>query len=642
MDPTKYSLEKITACTMDCPDACSLLVSRAPDGSVRIAGNPDHVFTRGLVCGKIKRHVERLNSPSRQTHPMVKRNGKWEKISWDDALALCAKKIDDLRDTPECILHIHGEGAKGVLKQSGKHFFGILGAARMKGSLCDAAGIVAFSKDFGSRKNHDPRDLLNSAKIVLWGKDLSRSSIHTANIVRKAKANGTSVLTLSPEGDHNRTFADHRIRIRPGTDRFLAAAAIRRMIERDAIDENILSRTKNWESFKQSITSRSMDDLLVSCDVSPDLLDLLLDYYIGNGPCATIVGAGIQRYEFGGENIRFVNALALLSNNTGRPGGGSYFHLNSLGNFNLDWMQTAVAKSRRAFRAPLLAKEILSANPPVRMIWVNGSNIVNQAPDIGGMRKAFEKVELKIVADAFMTDTAMLADIFLPAALMLEQEDVVGSYLHDFIHHASAVLDPPGEARDDFWIFENLGRMLESPVELTEREDFLKNCLNSRGIDISPAGLRSQGYVRANLDPIPYAGLRFDHGDGLYRFPRALHDEPAPPEDYPLRLLSLVRRNAIHSQILPEDQKDLPAVWVSPETLKSAKIDLSRKVYLASTIGRMEVCVKESEGLYPGAVVYRRGDWFSCGGGANRLVEAAATDMGSGAAYYKQYVRLEN
>ena len=71
-------------------------------------------------------------------------------------------------------------------------------------------------------------------------------------------------------------------------------------------------------------------------------------------------------------------------------------------------------------------------------------------------------------------------------------------------------------------------------------------------------------------------------------------------------------------------------------------IDLFRKVYLTSALGRMEVSVKKADGLYPGAVVYRRGDWFACGGGVNRLVEAAATDIGSGAAYYKQYVRLEN
>ncbi len=642
MDTTQANLEKITACTMDCPDACSLIVSRAPDGSVRIAGNPAHVVTRGVVCGKIKRHVERLTSPSRQTHPMLKRNGEWERISWDDALTLCAKKIDELRETPECILHIPGEGAKGVLKHAGKYFFGILGATRLKGSLCDAAGIVAYMKDFGSRKNHDPADLLNSAKIVAWGKDLSRSSIHTANMVRQAKAKGASVLTVSPEGDHNRTFANHRIRIRPGTDRFLAAAAIRRLIERDAVAETILSRTKNWDSFRNSITGRSVDDLLSSCDVSPGQLGLLLDYYTGNDPCATIVGAGIQRYEFGGENVRFVNALALLSKNIGSPGGGSYFHLNSLGNMNLGWMQAAMAKSRRSFQAPFLARDILSADPPVRMIWVNGSNIVNQAPDIHGMRKAFEKVEFKVVADAFTTDTAKLADLFLPAALMLEQEDVVGSYLHDFVHHVSAILDPPGEARDDFWMFDNLGRMLQDPVELPDMETFFQNSLNSGSINISPAGLRSQGYARANLQQIPYEGLRFDHGDGFYRFPRSLHDEPGPPEDYPLRLLSLVRRNAIHSQILPEDQKGLPAVWASPETLRSTKIDLSRKVYLASPLGRMEVRVKEADGLYPGAVVYRRGDWFSRRGGVNRLVEAAATDMGSGAAYYKQYVRLEN
>ena len=94
VNPNKTNLEKITACTMDCPDACSLVVSRDRDGSLHIAGNSAHLFTQGFVCGKVKKHIQRLNSPSRQTHPLVKKRGEWERISWDEALALCSQKID--------------------------------------------------------------------------------------------------------------------------------------------------------------------------------------------------------------------------------------------------------------------------------------------------------------------------------------------------------------------------------------------------------------------------------------------------------------------------------------------------------------------------------------------------------------------
>ena len=635
-------MDTITACTMDCPDACSLVVSRKPDGTIKILGNPDHPFTRGIICGKIKKHFLRLTSPHRITHPMIRKDGSWINISWDDALDICAEKLNHYRNQPESILHVHGEGSKGILKQTGKLFFGLLGASRLRGSLCDAAGIVAYLKDFGSRENHDPDDILNSRKIVIWGKDLSRSSIHMANHVQKARKNGARVLSISPEGSCNAAFAHDRIRILPGTDRFLAAAAIRCFLDSKPPSRHIVSSANRWEKFKKLILDQSVTDLLRSCDLNEDSLKVLFRYYSEEGPCATIIGAGLQRYELGGENVRFINALALISGNIGISGGGSYFHSHSLKNINTQWIDVSRQFPRRSFRAPLIGQEIASADPPVRMIWVNGSNVVNQSPDIFGTIRAFNKVEFKVVADAFMTDTAKIADLFLPSTLMLEQEDIIGSYLHDFVHYVSPVIQPPDEARDDFRVFTQVAARLDPPIDFPDLQTCLQNALNSEVLNISLDTLKKRKFVKAARNSIPYVDLKFDHPDQKYRMPVILHPEPEAPKEYPFRLLSLIRRNAIHSQIPPEDQRNPPLVWISPETLKQSGILVEKKVYMVSPAGRMEVCLKEKEGLHAGTVLYRRGDWLSCGGGVNRLIEALVTDMGSGAAFYRQYVRLEN
>jgi anaerobic selenocysteine-containing dehydrogenase len=635
-------MDIITACTMDCPDACSLIISQRPDGTIGIRGNPNHPFTRGFICSKIKKHPLRLASPHRITHPMIRKNSRWLNISWDNALDICAEKLNHYRNQPESILHIHGEGAKGVLKQTGKLFFGLMGASRLRGSLCDAAGIVAYLKDFGSRENHDPLDILNSQKIVIWGKDLSRSSIHTADLVQKARKRGAKILSISPDATQNAAFSHNRIIIRPGTDRFFAAAAIHRFLKKQTHDNHLISSTTNWNTFDILISNQSVNELLKGCDLNEDNLNLLLNYYSSRGPCATIIGAGLQRYTYGGENVRFINALALISGNIGIPGGGSYFHLHSLKNVNSQWTDISKKVPRRSFRAPMVGKEIASADPPVRMIWVNGSNVVNQAPDIYETINAFKIVEFKVVVDAFMTDTAQLADLFLPSTLMFEQEDIIGSYLHDFVHYVPCVIQPPDEAKNDFWIFTQVGKRLNPPVDLPDLQTCFQNSLDTKLLNISLDALQKQKFVRAVRNPIPYHGLKFDHPDQKYRLPGNLHPEPETPEKYPLRLLSLVRQNAIHSQILPENQKNPPAVWVSPETVEQMDIDLKKPIYLVSPKGHMQVCLKEKEGLYPNTVFYRRGDWLSCGGGVNRIIEANLTDMGSGAAYYQQYVRLEN
>ena len=141
---------------------------------------------------------------------------------------------------------------------------------------------------------------------------------------------------------------------------------------------------------------------------------------------------------------------------------------------------------------------------------------------------------------------------------------------------------------------------------------------------------------------VAYEDLRFDHIDGRYRFPIELHPEPNAPEGYPLRLLSLIRKDALHSQILPEDQEFPPVAWVAPECPALARLNPNNEIFIASPLGRLKVRLKTLPGLHPEVVVYRRGDWMNRGGGINQLIEDRLTDLGGGAAYYDQYVRLEH
>jgi len=636
-------MKQITACTYDCPDACSLVLEPGEDGGLRLRGNPESPFTRGVMCAKTRRQLRRLRSPHRILKPRFRTKGGWQEIGWEAALDLCAEKIQRLRSEPTAILHLHSDGAKGVLKEAVNLFFAQLGSSRIRGSLCDAAGYIAGVEDFGARENNDIEDLANAAAIVNWGKDLSRSSIHTAAVVHRARRRGARVLTISPGGDGNTPFSDSRIRIRPGTDRFLAAAVIRRLIEVGRVPEDVLIHTRRPETFLELVRGRSTEELLAVCDVTRPDAENLFQAYATVKPLATFIGAGLQRYRYGGENVRFINALALLSGNIGRSGGGVYFHLHSYRNLDLGWIRGPGHRGRRAFHIAAIGPEILAAqDPPVRMLWVNGINVVNQAPGAPETARAFERVEFKVVVDAFMNDTAERADLVLPCALMLEQQDVVGSYLHEYVQYAAAAVAPPPEVRTDLWIVTELGKRLDPPVVMPTAEECLQTALTSPHLETTLEALKTKGFVRSNRPRIAFEGLRFAHADGKYRFPGQLHDEPPAPADFPLRLLTLVRRTAIHSQILPEDQKPFPPVWVAPDCPALKGLDLSKPAALISPLGRLTVTVRLLPGLHPGTVVYRRGDWMNRGGGANQLIAAGLTDLGGGAPFYDQYVRLEN
>ncbi len=632
-----------SVCTLDCPDSCSVLLTRDQEGRYSLRGDGDHPFTAGFTCRKSRFFLERLQHPSRLKVPLLRQEKGWKAISWEDALDLCAKKIQDCRREPLSILHFHGEGAKGVLKQMSKLFFDSLGATRVRGSLCDAAGFVACVMDFGSRENHDIMDLLNAKAIVNWGRDLPKSSVHTSALVSRARKKGARVLTISPGGDGSHAFSDDRVRVRPGVDRFLAAAVIGLLWEKKGVSQDVLERATRHEPFRQLIFRESARDLLRRCHVDEEGARTILRYYTDFNPTATIIGTGLQRYAYGGENVRFINALAFLSGNIGLQGGGVYFHMHSLRNLNLHWARAVRGGPTRTFLMPTIGRDILQASdPPIRMIWVDGSNFINQAPNSSENVRAFESIDFKVVVDAFMTDTAMRADLVLPCALAFEQEDVEASYMHDYVQHVNKVLDPPEGARTDHWILRELGSLLDPPVHIPHVEDCLRRSIDAPFLNVTLEELREKGFVRAIRPSVAYKGMVFDHPDGKYRFPQALHEEPEAPEGFPYRLLTLIRGDAMHSQILEENQVIPPVVWVAPDHPGLPHLDLDEDVRLVSPLGSMRVKVEVMEGLHPEVILYRRGDWMKLGGGANRLIESGLTDIGRGAPFYHQRVRLEN
>jgi anaerobic selenocysteine-containing dehydrogenase len=630
----------ITACNYDCPDGCSLVVDTDKPGQISIKGNPEHPYTQGFVCAKIRKTPVRQQSGERLTDPMIRVDGGWQITSWDIALELCAEKIQEFRDEPETMLHILGSGHKGVLGKLPQRLFSQLGAAATRGCLCDEAGNAAGLEDFGGNDMNDMRDLLNARHIVNWGRDIPRTSVHQTALLKKARKAGASVLTISPGGDTAKEITDQAIRVNPGCDRFLAAACVSFLLEKGCLKPSIITRTANWPGFAAAVRGWPLDELITAAGVSRADLERLAKVYGQDEPVASLVGWGLQRYLFGAQNVRHINALAMLSGNVGISGGGVYFGVGSMRNFNLDWLSPQ--KPPRTFSEPDLANELMRADPPVKLLWITGSNIVNQAPDSHHIAEAFAKIPFKVVVDGYMTDTASRADLVLPCALNLEQEDLVGAFSHNFVNYARPVLEPPPGCPPDHEIIRRLGQMLEPAIDLPDSEAIMRQCLDSSYLGISLEELREKGFCQAKRPKVAFKGLEFPHEDGLFHLPTRLDPEPEAPEGYPFRLLSLIRKEAIHSQLAPEEHHDPPRVWLSPDSPAWREFDPGEKVYLASQVGRMRVEPHKMPGLHPMVVIYRRDDWMSLGGGVNQIIQPLITDLGENAAYYSQHVRLEN
>jgi anaerobic selenocysteine-containing dehydrogenase len=271
---------------------------------------------------------------------------------------------------------------------------------------------------------------------------------------------------------------------------------------------------------------------------------------------------------------------------------------------------------------------------------VECTNPANQFPEAGEVAKALSGLDFVVVADAFMTDTAEVADLILPVALMLEQEDLVGSFLHEYVQLSAKAVEPPAGVRTDCEILAELGRRLAPPVHMPEPEEALRQALCSSTLDTSLEELRGAGYSRSIHPAVAFAELRFGHEDGLYHLPSRLDPPPAAPADYPLSLLTLINRRFVHSQILPEDQGGRPVVTVHPSTLEGLGL-APGPGRLVTELGHLEVSLATDESMHPQCVVYRRGPWCKYGGGVNRIIRFVETDLGGGSAYYEQRCRLE-
>jgi len=529
------------------------------------------------------------------------------------------------------------DGSRGITKDVCDHFFAALGCSKTYGSLCDATGIHAFTKDFGDLDHNDVRDILKSKRIVNWGRDLSRSSVHLARLVQRARRNGAEVISISPGGRSFLNFSDHLICIHPGRDRFLALAVLKLLQNQGLLDRSSYNMCQGQDQFEEILKGFSLKSLSKLCEVGLDDVQLLAEMY-ARPPVATLIGWGLQRYLFGAENVRAIDALAWLSGSVGQSGGGVYFNISSVRHLDYSWL--AEGKGRRLC-LPDLAREIRRAEQPkLSVAWIAGTNVVNQVADSEAVARALNSLDFVVVADAFMTDTAECADLVLPCTLMWEEEDVLGSCMHDFLQYTACVFKAPEGCSSDLDHARRLDHLLGQPIGLPKRQDCLQRTLKAHGSKECLQELRSRGFYQARQKKVVYSQGTKNAG-GFFQLLNKLTPEPESDPEYPFYLLSLIRRETTHSQILPEEQGRLPRIWINPRFSGLSNLQLQKPVWLVSELGKIKVEVEYDPSLHPRVIVYRRGDWSKFGGGVNRIIRPRLTDMGPGAAYYSQPVRLE-
>jgi anaerobic selenocysteine-containing dehydrogenase len=641
-----------TSCTLDCPDGCGIIAHVDNGRVVKLEGHPDHEFTKGYLCAKTYRFPKRLYSSERQLHPLKRASDSidspWVRIGWNEALDLVADSIRRFKaETGSLsIMHYQRTGSWGVTKKLNHRFWNLLGGVTTpSGSLCSGAARAGQKLDFGIRLGHDPSDIVNSKLVLLWGRNPLATNLHLVPLLKKVSEQGGRVILIDPVKSESATICDRHVQPRVATDASFALALAKIVLEEGLEAKDFIEHhTYRFAGFRALLDSHSLESLSDRCGLSIDELRELAREYATTKPASIQLGWGLNKYKSSAEIFRCVDALAALCGQIGIPGGGVTHGYDTQRLFDKTIEASDRAEFHRAIPEPLLGRGLLEASdPPVRMMFVNGGNPVNQSPNSNLVAKALAQLDFVVVVDSFLTDTTDYAHVFLPTTTFLEEEDALVSWGHNILGGVNPAIDPVGESRSDLWIVQQLADRLGIGEEMagTPRE-WLRRVMSpmeAKGVTVDTL---LDGPIRCPVAPlIPFADKKFPTRSGRFEFVSEIEVEQRKDPDFPLTLVTNFSKKWLLSQMTEAEHPKLATVRVGADWATSHGIEDGQRMRLRSAVGELVVEVKVDPRVGKEMVIMAVGTWMKRGGGVNILTEDIMTNFGEMAAYGETRVVLE-
>ncbi|MDB2729748.1 molybdopterin oxidoreductase [Clostridioides difficile] len=563
-------------CTLDCHDCCKFNVYTKGNNVVKIEGDKNHPYTKGFICKKGMAHLDRLNHKDRIKTPMLKVDGVWKEISFDKAIEIMAEKLTYYKEkyTSKSVMHYDQYGSGSVLKYIGDIFFNFYGGvSRHKGGPCWSAGMHAQKYDFGVAKSHAIEDMLNSKSIFVWGKNPAYTTIHTMQIIKKAKEKGIKIVVIDPIYTKTAQIADKYVQVNPGTDGALAIAMAKIIVEDKLYDEEYInSYVIGFEEYKKYLSSLELSFLIDECGVKENDIRELVDLYT-NKYSSINVGYGLQKYKNGGNTIRAIDALGAITGQIGFSGGGvnyankvypsvinsdpynsqSYgedreFYVSNISKFIEESLKNTSNKVNYASdeldmtsnkvnyvsdelditsnKTDYISNELynlsnksIKDNIPIKMAVITKSNMLNQLPDLVELERVFSKIEFKVCFDMFITDTATLCDMFTPCTNTLESEDIIySSMTNPYITYNERAVKPAHKLMDEYYFFMELAKKMGlNDYPFVEKRTYLEKVIEplkrfDKNLDIEK--LKNNYFTIHN--PVAWEDKKFETPSGKY------------------------------------------------------------------------------------------------------------------------------
>src|SRR6185295_9701248 len=674
------------ACPHDCPDTCAMLVEVEDGRAVKVSGDPAHPPTQGFLCTKVTRYLERVYNPDRVLYPMkragAKGEGRFERISWDEALETIANRFREIAgstDGPEAILPFSYGGTMGIVNSGSmdRRFFNRLGASKLARTICSSAGGEAIAHTIGNKVGTDVENFHRARLILLWGTNTLSSNIHLWPEIKRAMENGARLIGIDPYRNHTMDQCHQVVQLSPGTDVALALAMMNVILsegleDRDYIDRHTLGFEKLRERAAEFPASRAASIF----GVEERVIVQLAREYAKTRPVVIRMNYGLQRHAGGGMAVRAISCLPALVGAWRDVGGGVLLSTSGMFRFNDRALERPdlTRGNPRTINMTRIGEALTSAKPAVRGLYVYNSNPAAIAPDQARVIEGFKREDLfTVVHEQFQTDTADYADILLPATTQLEQRDVVKPYGHYYLVYNEPAIAPLGEAKPNSEVFRLLAERLgfEEDCFRDSDEEIIRQALNSGhptldGITLER--LKQEGWARLNLPetfaPFAEGGFRTPSGKCEFYSEKMKHigmdPLPAyiPPREspasaprlaarYPLQLISPPANSFLNTSFshLPSFLKSeqQPFIEINAADAELRRIGDGDMVKVWNDRGECTLVARISNRVKPGVAVALSIWWNKLSPGrsnVNCTVSQAVTDMGGGATFFDNLVEV--
>ncbi len=685
------------ACPHDCPDACGVLVTVEEGRATRIQGDPAHPVTRGFLCAKVAKYLDRVYSPERVFYPMrrvaPKGQGRGDatdfvRISWDEALDQIVNRLQEIATEhgPEAILPYSYGGTLGHLNNSGMahRFFYRLGASQLNRTICATAGGDALVTVTGRKLGTEPEQFADSKYIIAWGANIHGNNVHLWPFIEEARRKGAKLVVIDPYKTRTARVADWYLPINPGTDVALALGMMHVIIDEQLHDADYVTRhTVGFDDLQKRVQDYPPDRVSKWTGISVNDIRKLAREYATVRPAAIRVNYGVQRAQNGGMAVRAISMLPCITGSWKEVGGGLQLSLS--GSFYFDdqanerpdlMLSSPLRRAARVVNMSELGKALNSLHdPPVKAVFVYNSNPVAVAPNYNQVVRGFLRPDLfTVVHEQFFTDTTRYADLLLPATTFLEHKDLQKSYGHYYVQISNAAIAPLGECKSNTDLFRELAtRMgfqeacfretIDEMIDLALAKPHPRGWLQG----ITRQRLEEDGHIRLNLGEgpfLPFANGGFFTSSGkaeLYSgtLASAGMDPVAsfvPPQEsrhtekatkFPLELLGRKADNYLNTTFCntPAMQK-----LERPHLLEMSSADAERRgiregdwVRVFNDRGEVRLRARVNGEVQPGVVAARL-NWPRLspdGKSINALTSEILTDIGGGATFYSCLVEVE-